>query len=53
MRNIEMVRDLLLEPADIIKDENTGFRYFVKSITREIQRGESPTTQTIEAFRVP
>lgn len=53
MRNIEMVRDLLLEPADIIKDENTGFRYFVKSISREIQRGESPTTQTIEAFRVP
>lgn len=53
MRNVEMVRDLLLEPADIIKDENTGFRYFVKSITREIQRGESPTTQTIEAFRVP
>lgn len=53
MRNVEMVRDLLLEPADIIKDENTGFRYFVKSISREIQRGESPTTQTIEAFRVP
>lgn len=53
MRNIDMVRDLLLEPADIIKDENTGFRYFVKSISREIQRGESPTTQTIEAFRVP
>lgn len=52
-RNVEMIRDLLLEPADIIKDEDTGFRYFVKSISREIQRGESPTTQTVEAFRVP
>lgn len=52
-RSLEMIRDLLLEPADIIKDEDTGFRYFVKSISRAIQRGESPTMQTLEAFRVP
>jgi hypothetical protein len=52
-RELEMVRDILLEPADIITDQDSGFRYFVKSITRELIRGESPSTQQITAFRVP
>lgn len=52
-REMEIVRDLLLEPGDIIEDEDSGFRYFVKSITRELVRGENPSTQQITAFRVP
>lgn len=52
-RELEIVRDLLLEPADIIEDEDSGFRYFIKSISRELVRGESPSTQTLTCFRVP
>ncbi len=52
-RELEIVRDLLLEPADIIEDEDSGFRYFIKSISRELVRGESPSTQSLTCFRVP
>lgn len=52
-REVQMVRDILLEPADIIEDQDSGFRYFIKSITRELIRGESPSTQQATVFRVP
>lgn len=52
-RQIRSVRDILLEPADIILDERTGFRYFIKSISRNIGRGEEAAVQSMEGFRLP
>lgn len=52
-RQLNSVRDILLEPADIILDERTGFRYFIKSITRNVSRGEEAAMQSLEAFRLP
>jgi len=42
VRNSEMKRDILLEPGDVIQDDDTGFKYKIKSLSREITRGTEP-----------
>ena len=53
-REIEMTRDILLEPGDIIEHTLDGKRYYITSIGRTLQRsGSSPSIQTCEAFLLP
>jgi hypothetical protein len=53
-RQIEMTRDILLEPGDIIEHTLDGKRYYITSIGRTLQRsGNSPSVQTCEAFLLP
>ena len=53
-REIRMVRDILLEPGDIIEHDLDGKRYYIKSISRTGQRsGNAPSIQTCEAFLLP
>lgn len=53
-REITMVRDILLEPGDIIEHSLDGKRYYIKSISRTLNRGgSSPSIQSCEAFLLP
>lgn len=52
-RQLVVIRDILLEPADIIEDQETGRRYFIKSISRTLQRGEQAPVQECEAHLLP
>jgi len=51
-RTIKLRRDILLEPGDIIQDSDTGFKYKVKSISRELFR-ENEASMTLTVYRVP
>jgi hypothetical protein len=51
-RQIEMLRDILLEPGDTVEDAETGERYYIRSISRTLERG-NPSTQSCEAFLLP
>lgn len=50
-RSMAFRRDILLEPGDVLSDKETGQRYKVKSISREIRRGASPTMD-LSIYRV-
>jgi len=51
VRSIQLKRDILLEPGDLFLDEDTGFKYKVKAINREIGRGIAPM-MSANVFRI-
>lgn len=53
-RQIEMVRDVLLEPGDVIQHTLDNKRYFIKSISRSLDRGgQAASVQSCQAFLMP
>jgi len=50
-RDLTMKRDILLEPGDVFEDSETGFKYKVKSVSRELARGTEPM-MSVSVYRV-